>query len=70
MTWLSPLMQPCCDALMGHWDYGLKTVTKDESNTAIWKWVSDIMEIRNWHPFQIVISDNTSKLKDNGLIDL
>ena len=55
------------DATMYRWAYGLKT--KDDSNAAIRKWVSDIVEIRIRHPLQIVIRDNAGELKSKDLIE-
>lgn len=45
--------------------YGLKT--KDEANSAVRKWISDILDIRDRHRFEVIIRDNAGELRSKDL---
>jgi hypothetical protein len=44
------------DATMYRWTYGIKI--KDEANSAVRKWIGDIVDIRDKHPLEVIIRDN------------
>ena len=55
------------DASMYRWVYGLKT--KDEANSAVRKWISDIVDIRDRHKLEVIIRDNAGELKSKDLTE-
>ena len=55
------------DASMYRWAYGLKT--KDEANAAVRKWISDIVDIRDRHPLEVIIRDNAGELRSKDIND-
>ena len=55
------------DASMYRWIYGLKT--KDKANTAVRRWISDIVDIRDRHRLEIIIRDNAGELKGKDLTE-
>jgi hypothetical protein len=49
------------DETMFQWVRGLKT--KDDANTMIRRWASDISDITEQHPIQMIIRDNAGEFR-------